>query len=999
MVVMKLKRARSRSTDFASTSIPRLLRYHLERPHLINRLAFSEARLVALIAPSGYGKTTLLAAFAHADFRRVLWLSLVPELRDPTRLSHAVRSELEHFDLGFSLPEFQGTTDLPVSATQLARQLDQSEENLNLIFDGLDQLDAAAVSWLQAFALALAEGHRVFVSGYEANGLALARLSSDGLAEVLGVNELAFAPGEINEYMKQRGLEATDTQQALEGWPVAVSLASTSSVLEPGELVFEGLERLPQAVRSSLAEAAVLAIWSEETLRQCGVALPPGWLREVKRAGLPINPIGKGAFKPHRLLLETLELELGSTPARYAELHTIAARQAETTGDTVQALQHFQKAGLEESALRLLETTVQQLELRLEYKMLRTTLELFPTKSLPPALQATFARVLIETGDAARGEVLLLDLQARGEAKIQVLIGRAELALNRQRQEEAMRLANEGIESSPNEDWQARFKRFRIRLFMELGMADEVLEQAQELTTLAERENRLYDLSAVLIYTQIALMLLGRMQESERIGHQGLRLSEVIEKFTSAVMIMNNLADLYRRQDRVIDAVNMIDRAIALAESKQIAALPFLYDTRGELRFKQSRFEEAVEDFQTALRHCGGRAFDALAHSIRLKCADAAHRIGRTDLVKFSMARVREDAPEPGSRLYGTFQFQEGISAFLIGDLEQAQQFLGRVLPPAADAEDHQRALAFLAEIARLQGRLERSQIEAILHSLEVYGNDSILRLDATYLGGLYAECVRQGWWPERFAPYAGELQIATISAEAGLELRLQSLGTVQALINGSSAHIPLAKAAELLVFLALHGPCTRDRLVDALWDGSNEQRHLEYFKIAVRRLRASFSEHPSLDFNPLIFEKGLYSLNQRFRVVLDVSALSQALADGDEAALETAILSRNGDFLPGAETEWASNARLSFQEEALEAALGLAKRLTTNEPRRALELYRAAVRIDPLHAGAHVALIEALRALADTTGAQVAYRAYARMLEVEFGQKPDAALRRSFGE
>ena len=998
-MAMKLRRARSRSTDFAATSVPRLLRYQLERPHLINRMALSEARLVALIAPSGYGKTALLAEFARAPFRRVLWFKLVPELRDPTRLSQAVRSELEHFDLGFSFPELQGSTDQPVAATDLARQLDQSEENLNFVFDGVDDLDSAAVHWLQAFALALAEGHRAFVAGYEANGLALARLSSDGLAEVIGVNDLAFAPGEIDEYMKQRGIEATDAQQMLEGWPVAVSLAATTTEFEPGELVFEGLGRLPQAVRSSLAEAAVLEIWNEDTLRRSGAMLPSGWLRELKRAGLPISPIGQNAFKPHRLLLETLELELHSNPARYAEIHTVAARQAEKAGDAMQALQHFQKAGLEESAFRLLETTVRQLELRGEYRMIRKTLELFTIKLLSPDLQATFARVLIETGDSARGEVLLLELQARGEAKMQVLSGRTELALYRQRHEEAMRLSDEGIDAAPDEFWRVRFKRFQVRSLIENGQADEALKSALELIAWAERENRPHDLSGVLINAQVALMLLGRLQESERMAFQVLRLSEAIEKFTITAMILNNLADLYRRQDRMVEAVDMIDRAIVLAETKQIPALPFLYDTRAELSFKQSRFEEALEDFQTALRHCGGRSFDALAHSIRLKCADAARRVGRTDLVKHSLARVREDAPEPGSRLYGMFEFQEGLSAFVSGDLGSARQHFERVLPPGADAEDHQRALAFLAEIARLEGCLRPSQIEALLRSLELYGNDSILRLDATYLGGLYAECVRQGWWPERFSPHAGEPQIATISAEAGLELRLHSLGAVQAVINGSSAHIPLAKAAELLVFLALHGPCTRDRLMDALWDGSNEQRHLEYFKIAVRRLRASFSEHPNLDFNPLVFEKGLYSINERFRVVLDVTAIGQALIDGDEAALESAVLAWKGDFLPGAETEWVSDARLRFHEEALEAALGLAKRLTTNEPRRGLELYRAAVRINSLHEGAHLALIQALGTLGDSTGAQVAYRAYTRMLEVEFGQKPDAALRHSFGE
>ena len=78
---------------------------------------------------------------------------------------------------------------------------------------------------------------------------------------------------------------------------------------------------------------------------------------------------------------------------------------------------------------------------------------------------------------------------------------------------------------------------------------------------------------------------------------------------------------------------------------------------------------------------------------------------------------------------------------------------------------------------------------------------------------------------------------------------------------------------------------------------------------------------------------------------------------------------------------------------------MGLAAQLASAEPHRALELYRAALRIDPLSDDAHVALLRLLLAQGDQVAARVAYKAYARMLEVEFAGEPDEALRRQLWE
>jgi LuxR family maltose regulon positive regulatory protein len=59
----------------------------IEREHLLQRLrASDDARLVALVAPPGYGKTTLMAHWMGSTSRPAAWLTLDPADNDPVGL-------------------------------------------------------------------------------------------------------------------------------------------------------------------------------------------------------------------------------------------------------------------------------------------------------------------------------------------------------------------------------------------------------------------------------------------------------------------------------------------------------------------------------------------------------------------------------------------------------------------------------------------------------------------------------------------------------------------------------------------------------------------------------------------------------------------------------------------------------------------------------------------------------------------------------------------------
>src|SRR5713226_9677371 len=86
--------ARMRDADDGSAFVPTEHKLHsprarpdlVDRAGLIGRLRAREGEILAVAAPAGYGKTTLIAQWAATDERPCAWLSLDTTDNDPVVL-------------------------------------------------------------------------------------------------------------------------------------------------------------------------------------------------------------------------------------------------------------------------------------------------------------------------------------------------------------------------------------------------------------------------------------------------------------------------------------------------------------------------------------------------------------------------------------------------------------------------------------------------------------------------------------------------------------------------------------------------------------------------------------------------------------------------------------------------------------------------------------------------------------------------------------------------
>jgi DNA-binding SARP family transcriptional activator len=215
------------------------------------------------------------------------------------------------------------------------------------------------------------------------------------------------------------------------------------------------------------------------------------------------------------------------------------------------------------------------------------------------------------------------------------------------------------------------------------------------------------------------------------------------------------------------------------------------------------------------------------------------------------------------------------------------------------------------------------------------------------------------------------------------VRLQITTLGDLAARVDGVTVPVALAKSRELLVWLALHASGTRDEIVTALWDGSAEERHVEYFKVAVRRLRGALKNALGTDADPLPYREGRYRLDTTFRVEVDARLDPSPSLTTQELARQFQAFTQ--PFMPGSDSEWIEDLRAQCQQRAITLGLALAAASEADAP----TVYRQVLHLDPWNDPAHQGLIHSLLDTDRQAEAEHALRAYRRLLQDEFGTAP----------
>ena len=116
----------------------------MPRDALVDRLvATRDVPIASVVAPPGYGKTTLLAQWTQRDPARVAWLSLDRHDNDLGQLlsyTAAALDRVEHVDSDLLKPPSRRHS-IAAAASRVAGAMSGMNEPVLLVFDHVEQLE------------------------------------------------------------------------------------------------------------------------------------------------------------------------------------------------------------------------------------------------------------------------------------------------------------------------------------------------------------------------------------------------------------------------------------------------------------------------------------------------------------------------------------------------------------------------------------------------------------------------------------------------------------------------------------------------------------------------------------------------------------------------------------------------------------------------------------------------------------------------------------------
>ncbi len=367
--------------------LPPLVRRGTIRRPVLGRLAGADPRrIISVVAPPGYGKTTLLAQWAELSGTAFAWVSVDERDNDPRILLSYVAQALDAvqpvgrrvFDALAS-----AASSVPGSVVpRLGAAFASMTVPVVLVLDDVHVLaNQEGRDALSILAEHVPPGSRLVLAGRAAPPLRVARLRAEGRLLEVGPADLALTRPEAAALLREAGLalgqgEVAALHQRTEGWPAGLHLAALhlaalhlaaphlreGGSLGPAAVSFGGHDRLVSEYiraeflatisrqhREFLTRTAMLEQMSgplcEAVLEGPGAAAV---LAELARSDLLLVPLDRRGvwYRYHHLFRDMLLAELErAEPGLLPALRRRAAAWCLANGRPADALAYSIAAG------------------------------------------------------------------------------------------------------------------------------------------------------------------------------------------------------------------------------------------------------------------------------------------------------------------------------------------------------------------------------------------------------------------------------------------------------------------------------------------------------------------------------------------------------------------------------------------------------------------------------------------------------------------------------
>jgi LuxR family transcriptional regulator, maltose regulon positive regulatory protein len=346
------------------------------RSSLVERLASGRCPVVSVVAPAGYGKTTVLAQWAERSSQSFAWVPVDEQDNDPKVLLARITVALDAAEpIGgrvFGALASPGSSVPGSVVPRLGSALASMTAPVVLVLDDVHVLHnrecRAAVSVLADH---VPTGSRLVLVGQTPPPLRIARLRAEGRITEVSPADLSMTRDEAVSLLRNAGValgedDAAELHRRTEGWPAGLYLAALylreGGALPRAAASFEGgdrfvsdyleselLSRISRDQRTFLTRTAVLERMSgalcDAALEQNGSVTV---LAELARSNLLLVPLDRRGewYRYHHLFRDMLLAELHrQEPGLLPDLRRRAASWYLRNDRPEEALEYFMAAG------------------------------------------------------------------------------------------------------------------------------------------------------------------------------------------------------------------------------------------------------------------------------------------------------------------------------------------------------------------------------------------------------------------------------------------------------------------------------------------------------------------------------------------------------------------------------------------------------------------------------------------------------------------------------
>jgi len=347
----------------------------VSRHALVTQLRDSDAEIVSVTAPAGYGKTTLLEQWARTDSRPFAWVTIDEHNAEPDSLRTSLARALDTPD-SLALASRRRTRTDGVLAQQPSSRLEDvlvaRSAPFVLVVDDVHLVrHPDSVEILLAVMERLPTGSQIALAGRSDAALPLSRAVASGHVFRIRQEELSFTTDDCMTVLEAAGVEhLADLARALadrtEGWPVGVVVAGSQLLHEPDHVAaalrFAGNHRLianyfEEEVLSSLSQSQTDFLVRTSVLDTLSGPLCDAILERSDSGGVleelmssnafvvPLDQVGE-RYRYRRLFRDALRSKLvRQDRALDRALHRRASAWLANHGDLDGAIGHAHRAG------------------------------------------------------------------------------------------------------------------------------------------------------------------------------------------------------------------------------------------------------------------------------------------------------------------------------------------------------------------------------------------------------------------------------------------------------------------------------------------------------------------------------------------------------------------------------------------------------------------------------------------------------------------------------